>query len=616
GYYDGSDTTPFQVYDLTTPTAPHLAGTVVVPGMVWNILPAPGSRIFALGNSSSAPYEGDPVSVHYLDVTDPATPKLLGTSKFGEGWAWTPAAGTFKAFTMDASKGLVVLPFSGWDTKSGNYNNGLQLIEFSPTTLTTAGPAHTRGWVERGIFVGNRLVSLSDISLAVVDYSDPMSPSVVTELTLARNVITALPAGDRLAEVSSDWWDNDTTTSQVRMLPVDNAEETADVGAPVPSTDIEGVNARVFRNGQLAYVVTTVRTDEPCPGTTGGPGQPGGYEGCFVRAQQVQVVDLSGATPTVRGKLRLPGGNGLGGGWGWYGFWWYDWWWGDEVVQVGGDVLAFRRWQPIFDSRGSYLDANSELQIVDLAAPDAPRVASTVIQTDAQAWWGNIRVVGDTLYTTHYEWLSAPADRQSTVKYYLDAIDLGDRAHPRVRARINVPGMLVGGDASNPNIIYTMDYRWTGDSAVNDFDVLEIQGSRARLLATTTIDGWVGQTIVRGKQAYLSAQRYTSSNNGSLLHARVDLHALDISNPNRIRDRVVSDTGWGWLLAVEGDRALVTSGWWGEQAIDVYQLRDGRAPSFDQTIRTRGWWVNGVARQDQTLFLSSGYWGVQKVDLQ
>ena len=42
----------------------------------------------------------------------------------------------------------------------------------------------------------------------------------------------------------------------------------------------------------------------------------------------------------------------------------------------------------------------------------------------------------------------------------------------------------------------------------------------------------------------------------------------------------------------------------------------GRAPTFDQTIRTRGWWVNGVSRQDQTLFLSSGYWGVQKVQLQ
>jgi hypothetical protein len=364
----------------------------------------------------------------------------------------------------------------------------------------------------------------------------------------------------------------------------------------------------VFNNGQLAYIVTNVRTDAPCPGTTGGT--------CFVRAQQVQVVDLSSGTPVLRGKIQLPTDGWYGYGWGWYGFWWYDWWWGDEVVQVGSDVLAFRRWQPIYDAGGKYLDANSKLYVVDLAGPDTPRIASTVIQTDANAWWGNIRVVGNTLYTTHYEWIDRPNDNYGWVKYYLDAIDLSDRAHPRVGARVNVPGLLVGGNASDPSIVYTVDYRWSSDNvAVNDFDVLQIHGSRATLLSHTTIDGWVGSTFVRGTQAYLSAQRWIDTGNGRG-HSRVDLHALDLSNPNRVRDRVVSDSGWGWLLAVEGDRALVTSGWWGEQAIDVYQLRDGRAPTFDQTIRTRGWWLNGVARQDQTLFLSSGYWGVQKVDLQ
>jgi len=67
---------------------------------------------------------------------------------------------------------------------------------------------------------------------------------------------------------------------------------------------------------------------------------------------------------------------------------------------------------------------------------------------------------------------------------------------------------------------------------------------------------------------------------------------------------------------VLSDRALVTSGWWGEQAVDVYRLPAGKSPQFEQTIRTRDWSVNSVSRQDQTLFLSSGYWGVQKIQLQ
>jgi hypothetical protein len=392
------------------------------------------------------------------------------------------------------------------------------------------------------------------------------------------------------------------------VLPIADAEETADTTSPVPTVDVDGVNARVFSNGALSYIVTNVRTEVTCGVPIPGP--------CFARAQQVQVVDLSTGAPVLRGKIQLPTDR-----WGWYGsgwggFWYYDWWWGDEVVQVGADVLAFRRWQPIFAPNGRYLDANSHLYVVDLASPDAPRVASTVIQTDAQAWWGNLRVVGDTLYTTHYEWVDQPGTNRGWVRYFLDAIDLRDRAHPRVGAKVNVPGLLVGGNASDPSTIYTIDYRWEdGETQVNDFNVLHIEGNVATLVSRITIDGWVGSTFVNGTQAYLSAQKWIDTGNNTG-HARVDLHAIDLSHPGRPRDRVVSENGWGWLLAVEGDRALVTSGWWGQQAVDIYQLRDGRAPAFEQTVRTRGWWVNGVSRQDQTLFLSSGYWGVQKVTLE
>ncbi|HEX8954365.1 MAG TPA: beta-propeller domain-containing protein, partial [Polyangia bacterium] len=182
--------TPLEVYDTSVPTAPKLAGSTTIPGTVWNILPAPQSRIFALGNDWSNQSSGDSVSLKYLDVSNPTAPTLIGTSTFGQGWAWTPAAGTFKAFTMDATQGLVVLPFSGWSYQSQAYNNGLQLIEFTPTSVRTGGASHTKGWVERGIFVASgtvtRLVSLSDLALSVVDYTNHNAPTVTAELTLAR----------------------------------------------------------------------------------------------------------------------------------------------------------------------------------------------------------------------------------------------------------------------------------------------------------------------------------------------------------------------------------------------------------------------------------------------
>jgi len=366
------------------------------------------------------------------------------------------------------------VPFAGWDPRGRGYNNGLQLIEFTPSSVTTAGAARTKGWVERGIFVGNRLVSLSSQSLAVVDYSAPMAPRVVSELTLARNVVTAQPGGATIAEVSSDWWGNDTSSSQVRVLPIDNAEETSDA-ASVPTVNVDGVGAQVFTNGRYTYVVSSVPPDRRAPATAA------------ARAPSRSRSSTSpGGGAVLRGKIQLPtDASGWYGGWG--GYWWWDWWWGNEVVQVGGDVLAFRRWEPQFTGSGTYLETQTRLYVVDLANPDAPQLASTVVQTDPQAWWGNMKVVGDTLYTTHYDWVEAPDHQHGWVRYYLDSVDLSDRAHPRIGAKVNVPGLLIGGDASDPSVILhdrlslerrqhdqrprrAADPRQDGDPAVTDPD--------------------------------------------------------------------------------------------------------------------------------------------------
>jgi hypothetical protein len=618
-YGDSDLSTPFQVYDLTDPKAPALAGTVTIPGTIWNILPAPSARLFALGSDTAAGGSGESVSLKYLDVTDPAAPQLLGTSTFGEGWAWTPAAGTFKAFTMDATQGLVVLPFSGWSDDQQQYSDGLQLIDFTASTVTTAGAAHTRGWVERGIFVKNRLVSLSDLALAVVDYSNQAAPAVTAELVLARNVITAQPQGDNIAEISSDWWDNDVSWSEVRLLPLADAEETTDAGS-TPTVRVDGVNARVFMNGSLAYVVTDVRVPAVCdvygrPTAAAAPAD-GATPACYGRAEQIQVVDLTNGVQ-ARGKIQLPLDTWSWYGWGWWGFWWYDWYGGAEAVQVEGDALAFRRWEPVYDSSGRWLDSNSSLWVVDLANADAPALASVTITDDPDGWWGNMQVVGTTLYTGHYEWFDHAPDASSsdwTVRYYVDRIDLADRAHPRVGSKINVPGLLVGGSSQDPSLLYTIDYRWDSNVAKNDFDVVRLGGGVAQLVSATTLDGWVGSTFVRGQVAYLSAQQYTDPSTGGA-GSTVNLHAIDLGNPQRPVDRVsTSAKGWGWLLDVQGDRAVVLSGW-GPSGVDIYQLVDGQAPQFRQFTRALGWSANGVSRQGDTLFLSSGYWGVQRIDL-
>jgi hypothetical protein len=605
---------PLQIWDLADPKQPVLAGATSLPGEVWNLIPA-GDRLFALGNEyAGEQYTNSQVSLRYLDVSDPKQPTLLSTSKFGNGWAWTPAAGTFKAFTMDKAKGLVVLPFSGWDNASYQYNNGLQLIEFSDRALTTAGAASSPGWTERGIFVKDRLVSLSDLALSVVDYSDHMSPKLVSELILARNVVNARPLGDSIVELSSDWWGNPSDHSELRIVPVAQLQQnSSDIASD--ETTIRGQNARTFRNGNLAYIVSTVCASEGViPAAGDAPkGASGGVQ-CTSWTDEIQVVDYSGGKIEKRGIVDLPAtGYGYYGG-GFYGYYWYDWFNGGDVVQVGSDALAFRRWLPNYDGSGRYVDSQQSLHMVDLSDADAPKVASTVITNDANGWWGNMRAVGDQLFTSHYEWqrhpnYSADANDPGAVRYYLDRIDYSDRSNPRVGQKINVPGLLVGASASDPSLIYTLDYRWSGDSSVNEFDVLKLAGDTAYLQSSVLLPGWVGNTFVRGNRAYMSSQSYTQDSSA------VSLVELDLTDPRAPRLlQTEAKQGWGWLVGVEGDRALVSSGWI-NQGIDVYRLSDSAAPSYDQFIRTHGWGLSSLARQDNRLFLSSGYWGTEVVDL-
>jgi hypothetical protein len=257
--------------------------------------------------------------------------------------------------------------------------------------------------------------------------------------------------------------------------------------------------------------------------------------------------------------------------------------------------------------------------VVDLSNPDAPSTGSVSITDDPSGWWGNMQLAGNTLYVGHYEWLDRSTGdggtQNWTVRYFADRVDLTDRAHPRIGAKINVPGLLVGGSSTDPDLLYTIDYRWDSNVAKDDFDAVRVQGGQATLLSTTPLTGWVGTTFVRGSTAYVSAEEYTDPTTGGT-GGTVKLHAIDLANPAAPVDRESqSARGWGWLLDIEGDRAVVQSGW-GPNGVDIYRLVPGQAPEFRQFTRTLGWWANGVSRQDDVLYLASGYWGVQKIDLQ
>lgn len=614
GYYGGvgNNGTPLYVVDLSDPLHPKDGGQATIDGNVWMFMPM-GDKVFALGSDYDGVDYGNAVTVHYVDVS--GAPNVLGTAAFGEGWTWTPAAGTFKAFTLNQTESMVVLPFSGWSYEGQTYNNGLQLIEFTASSISTKGAAKTKGWVSRGVFAKGRLLAMSDTALSVVDYANKDAPTVVKELVLARNVIDTVPLGDRVALLSTDWWGNDLSSTELRVLPKSNVEELSSLEA-LGSLSIEGTNARLFRNGDFAYVVTYVQKEIPCDTGRGGTDAPSStyMPRCYSWTQKVTVVDLSGSAPTKRGAVDLPDFGVWYWYWGFYGCYWYDWYGGNDIVQVNGDALAVRRWLPDYSNKG-YDTAKHALFVIDLSDPDAPSVGNTVVTKDTTAWWGNLRDVEGQLYASSWEWYTTRTYNNQTrwyVRYFLNKIDISDRAHPKVSQSINVPGILVGGSSKDSSLLYTMDYRWEDSGVVNELAVVRLQGDHAKLVSTKLLDGASGTVFVRDEHAYMSAQDYGWQTKSA---PSVRLYDVDLSDPTSITVHTSgAKNGWGWLLGVEGDRAIVTSGW-GQEGVDLYRLSD-EGPAFEQTVRTRGWWTSSLHRDGDALYLSSGYWGAELIGLQ
>jgi hypothetical protein len=212
--------------------------------------------------------------------------------------------------------------------------------------------------------------------------------------------------------------------------------------------------------------------------------------------------------------------------------------------------------------------------------------------------------------------VNGPTVQQPKVRYWLDRIDLSDPKNPRIGSSINVPGVLVGGSSSDPTVLYTINYYWDSASSNsrNEFDVVKVYNGKAYLQSQTSLDGYVGNVIVAGTTAYMSANIYPDKQQS--MAPSIELHQIDLSDPLHPVDRVASDqTGWGWLLDVQGDRAMVTSGW-GMDGLDIFKLSNNAAPAYDQFVRTRGWGAHSLSRQDNQLFVSSGYWGVQAITLQ
>jgi hypothetical protein len=459
---------PLFTFDLSDPENPRQLGELEMPGFVYHMEPR-GNRMYALGFDNTNP--DGALNVSLFDVENLAEPKLLSRVAFGGDWG-SFAEGQnqiHKAFSILADQGLILVPFSGgtYDQQdcSYDYGSGIQLVDFTDTTLTRRGVAPQIGEARRALVHRDRLLGIGDNSVQAFNIDNRDAPAALGQLDVARSVSTVRVLGDHLMRFGTDW---STSQTILDMTPLERARE-AQPEAEIDLAALFGEDAwscsggsywsgQVFTRGDFAYVPRTSYRYNSELGTS------------FQR-MTVYVVDLSDrSAPRAVGSFSANGADND---------------YITNIIQTDNALLIGRQ------SSAYYYGGEAPryfYDVFELENPSAPTKASTFevpasiagygwgyfgvggcMMDMGWGWYGsgNVQLTdGDLVVSQHSE--PVPGD-EYRVKYYLDRIDVSDPYHPQMLPQVNIPGSVVHFNADTSELV-TVDQQHTLETAADYAD--------------------------------------------------------------------------------------------------------------------------------------------------
>jgi hypothetical protein len=174
---------PLFVIDLSTPTAPRIAGELKVPGFSRFLQPLAEGFLLGVGRDAD-PDTGRTrgLKVSLFDVRDASAPQEVGTflvDQPAESWSWSNAEWDHHALGFFPELGVVTLPvqsysmvaaaspdgFPTWQTRSG-----VVVLDIDPLTgITELGTVEHDSHLLRTARIGSTLFSVADLDLKAVD---------------------------------------------------------------------------------------------------------------------------------------------------------------------------------------------------------------------------------------------------------------------------------------------------------------------------------------------------------------------------------------------------------------------------------------------------------------
>lgn len=645
---------PLEVVDLSDPTHPFVAGELEMPGWVERIAPL-GDRLIGLGVDNTG---SRAITVSLFDVSNPAAPALLDRVDSGSGeWAWSLASYERKAWTVDQENGMILFPYTSYDSGTYRQRNALGILEFDREHLSVRGEVEAAAPVERGALHEERVYALSQAALQVVDIRDREHPVPTATVELARSVsdyARSETVGVELVQpgISWGWWGGgDASALRVTAL---NA----------PDGDAEYSRIALPRTADALFVdgttVVALRANA-------GYGYYDGYGPSSSSVPGVTFVSVADATaPTILADVDLPLDDVAVPSYGDYGSVSHytnyvsrynapygSWEGGDRALSLGHGRFALIRTTSTYCSG---LETCREAGIEPVVSTYYTRDASG--ELPYYAYWGsayhNALVILDA--ATHT--VSAPIDLgdgsienafvrdgllvyshavpsridergRSYVRYYMERYSIeSDGALTHIDS-INVPGVVISLAEDGSHAI-TIDHTYgTGPDAdewyptVSTLNTVTFEAGRAHRAARIDLEGSYNGVVARGDVVYVTSSPesywyYGSPSGGAATDSRyqgalstIDMRVLDAP---RVATRTELGFNAYWSLAALTDGALALRGGY-STGLAVFDLRDDAlSPTFRRFARTNGYGVS-ITQDGDTLYLCGGPYGIQTVSL-
>ena len=293
---------PLWVIDLRNPSAPEITGHLEVPGWSTYIEPL-GDLLFSIG------WDEGRVAASLFDVADPSNPALASRVFLSDSWgAFSESLYDEKALKILSDVNIALIPFSVYQSESGDSGHRVQLLQIDPEskTLVPRGRIAHDFEPRRSAMVGDALASISQRQLVAADITNPDTPVVLSDLLLAWPVHRVAASQNFLYQISdgTSWWDTSPALRVSTVSDPDTILSEIDLG---PGTILD---AEVRENRLLLLRGEKLHTNRPWwPRvremlSAGGPTSGAGEDS--TPALSLDIYDISAASaPAILGSTRI-----------------------------------------------------------------------------------------------------------------------------------------------------------------------------------------------------------------------------------------------------------------------------------------------------------------------